>query len=186
MTEGLKISKLDAARRQLETAILLYFNEADPVSIHTLTAAAHEILRDLSLHIDSPMLLERSFEHLPEELRNKIHNAMRQPQNFFKHADRDPQESFEFVPGMTEWILVDGMGKYFELTGERTLILRTYDAWFGARHSEFSKHIPLDAPIQKARKEVRTMSRMEFFSYCMVGGAALVGVTPNPVIRADG
>ena|SRR5436305_13488939 len=83
MTECLKISKLDAARRQLETAILLYFNEADPVSIHTLAAASHEILRDLSLHIDSPMLLERSFESLPEELRSRIHNAMRLPQNFF-------------------------------------------------------------------------------------------------------
>jgi len=39
----LKISKLDAAKRQLETAIRLYFNEADPVSVHTLAGAAHTI-----------------------------------------------------------------------------------------------------------------------------------------------
>jgi hypothetical protein len=30
----LQVSKLDAARRQVETAIRLYFAEADPVSIH--------------------------------------------------------------------------------------------------------------------------------------------------------
>jgi hypothetical protein len=44
----MKLSKLDVARRQLETAITLYFHESDPVSIHTLTAAAHGVLRDLS------------------------------------------------------------------------------------------------------------------------------------------
>jgi hypothetical protein len=30
-----KVSKLDAAKRQLETAIRLYFSDGDPVSIHT-------------------------------------------------------------------------------------------------------------------------------------------------------
>ena len=30
------VTKLDAARRQLRTAIRLWFQEADPVSIHTL------------------------------------------------------------------------------------------------------------------------------------------------------
>jgi hypothetical protein len=43
----IKISKLDAARRQLDTAIRLYFMEGDPVSVHTLAAAAFEILKDL-------------------------------------------------------------------------------------------------------------------------------------------
>jgi hypothetical protein len=39
----LKISKLDAAKRQLEVAIRLYFYFGDPVAIHTLTAAAYNI-----------------------------------------------------------------------------------------------------------------------------------------------
>jgi hypothetical protein len=43
-----KVSKLDAAKRQLETAIRLYFSDGDPVSIHTLTAAAYNILRDVT------------------------------------------------------------------------------------------------------------------------------------------
>ena len=40
----MNISKLDAAKRQLETAVELFFNHKDPVSIHTLTRAVHEIL----------------------------------------------------------------------------------------------------------------------------------------------
>jgi hypothetical protein len=35
------ITKLDAARRQLETAIKLYFDEGDPGSIQTLCSAAY-------------------------------------------------------------------------------------------------------------------------------------------------
>src|SRR5207245_10811773 len=40
MTDNAKITvtKLDAARRQLRTAIRLWFEEGDPVSIHTLAA----------------------------------------------------------------------------------------------------------------------------------------------------
>ena len=42
----MNISKIDAARRQLTAT---YFHEADPVSIHTLTSAAYEILRNANL-----------------------------------------------------------------------------------------------------------------------------------------
>jgi len=42
------ITKLESARRQLETAVKLYFNDIDPVSIHTLACAAQEILAELN------------------------------------------------------------------------------------------------------------------------------------------
>lgn len=42
------ISKLEAARRQLEAAIRLFFLNGDPVAIHTLTGAARGLLGDLS------------------------------------------------------------------------------------------------------------------------------------------
>jgi hypothetical protein len=41
------ITKLDAARRQLRTAVTLFFQHGDEVAVHTLTAAAHQILIDL-------------------------------------------------------------------------------------------------------------------------------------------
>jgi hypothetical protein len=41
------ISKFDAAKRQLETAIRLWFHSGDPVSVHTLAAASHQLLHDL-------------------------------------------------------------------------------------------------------------------------------------------
>lgn len=44
ITKITKISKIEAVKRQVNTAIQLYFHQMDPVAIHTLTCAAHEIL----------------------------------------------------------------------------------------------------------------------------------------------
>ena len=43
------LSKLDVARRQLETAIRLYFYDGDFVSTHTLAAAACKVLTTQSV-----------------------------------------------------------------------------------------------------------------------------------------
>ena len=48
----LAITKLDAARRQLETAITLWFHDADPVSVHTLVMAAHGFLKHLARSVE--------------------------------------------------------------------------------------------------------------------------------------
>jgi len=50
MTTKLHLSKLDAALRQLETAVTLYFHSSDPISIHTLTAAAYNVLQGIKKH----------------------------------------------------------------------------------------------------------------------------------------
>jgi hypothetical protein len=43
-----RITKLDAAIRQLDTAITLWFTEADTISIHTLACSAHQIIHDIN------------------------------------------------------------------------------------------------------------------------------------------
>lgn len=62
MTQGFKVSKLDAAKRQLETVIRLYFAGRDPVSIHTLTAAAYNIVHDITANRGAePMIVKDLF-----------------------------------------------------------------------------------------------------------------------------
>ncbi len=45
--QTITITKLDDARRQIKTAIRLFFADGDPVSIHTLATASHEIMHTL-------------------------------------------------------------------------------------------------------------------------------------------
>ena len=42
-----RVTKLDVVRRQLAAAIGLFFAESDAIAVHTLVAAAHQILVDL-------------------------------------------------------------------------------------------------------------------------------------------
>jgi hypothetical protein len=48
--QKLRISKIEAARRQLDSAIELWFLDKDEVSVHTLVAAAYQLVHDLKEH----------------------------------------------------------------------------------------------------------------------------------------
>ncbi len=89
------ISKMDAARRQLKTAIRLWFEEGDPVAIHTLAAAAHEIIhrkfRDKGLRglfFDSLLI--------KKEMRGEWAKAIKKHANFFKHAGQKDETTIDF------------------------------------------------------------------------------------------
>jgi hypothetical protein len=127
----MKISKLDAAKRQLETAVRLYFSEADPVAIHTLTAAAHRLLSDVNKSRGGPAMLIESI--LQSVLPDKVDEATRRlnaAANFFKHGDRDPGDVLAFDPAQTEVMLFDACSKYKDLTGELVPVLGVYCGWF--------------------------------------------------------
>jgi hypothetical protein len=125
------VSKLDAARRQLETAIRLYFAEGDPVSIHTLTAAAHQVLADVNRARGGiPMLKEQVPTWVRPDASEDARRRLNAAANFFKHADRDQGEVIEFDPGLTELLLYDAVVKYREMAGEMVPVLAVYDAWF--------------------------------------------------------
>jgi hypothetical protein len=98
---NIKLSKLTAARRQLNTGIVLWFSEADPVSIHTLVAAAHEIIHAIFKRRGQEDLL---FDNLrvKDEHRNAWIASIRRNANFFKHADRDPDGVLDFDPSVND------------------------------------------------------------------------------------
>jgi hypothetical protein len=125
------LTKLDVARRQLETAARLYFNNGDIVSVHTLTSAAYEIVETIASKRGLSTLTQRSLlDFLSEDLVKEVRQAMRHPQNFFKHADRDSGEQLEFDPRFTEYRLLDAMVTYIQITGEAPVIFNAFSGWF--------------------------------------------------------
>ena len=69
----LPITKLDAARRQLETAIPLWFQDADPVSVHTLVMAADGIPRAFNKKRGGqPMLRDPNHPHIRLECEERV------------------------------------------------------------------------------------------------------------------
>jgi hypothetical protein len=92
------LSKLEAASRQLRTAITLWFDEGDPVSVHTLAFAAYEIFHTVSAHRD-PYRRDLLFDSdwIKDEYRRDWNKHIRREANFFKHGDRDPEGSIDSI-----------------------------------------------------------------------------------------
>src|SRR5437660_11025323 len=92
------IAKLDAAERQLAQAIRLFFDRGDEIAVHTLASAAYQVLSDLCAKRGIAREIEDS-EILAEiGVKGEFIAAMRKPQNFFKHADRDAEDTVRFSP----------------------------------------------------------------------------------------
>jgi hypothetical protein len=133
----IKITKLEAARRQLVTAIRIFFANGDPVPTHALAAAALGILEDLDNHgAGTGTTFDRIETRLRPEHIERFREALRRPQNFFKHADRDPEKALEFRPGMAGAIVWAACEKYSELTKEELLETAAFDAWIMIRDPE--------------------------------------------------
>lgn len=101
---------------QLATAIEMWFNDDNPVAVHTLACAAHQIIHDLNRQKKGPPLLLDS-DFIKPEFRKEAVALLKKPSGFFKHADfrknRDPQ--IEFDPRLSEGFLL------FSLAGLRYL-----------------------------------------------------------------
>jgi hypothetical protein len=127
------LSKLDAAKRQLETAIRLWFHSGDPVSVHTLAAASHQLLHDLAKRSGISTLLRGAAQVKPE-YRKEYVRLMSSYENFFKHADRDPERLLKFNPAATEFFLFDAIFTYQALTTENPPLMSTFKFWALIHH----------------------------------------------------
>ena len=93
-------SKLDAACRQLNTAILLWFAEGDPVSIHMLACSAYQIVHDCNTHHMARICCTIAWcLRMSTAERWAI---VSKKGTIFKHADKDPAGMIEFDSAITE------------------------------------------------------------------------------------
>lgn len=143
--EELKISKLDAAKRQLEVAIRLYFHFGDPVAIHTLTAAAYNVLKDINSHRGGEQVLMKAQlakEFIRPEYQKEFIKKLNEAENFFKHANSDPEAVLKFKPRQSEFLLWEAVEIYQRLTGEITPFLHAYRGWFMMHNQPMFSNLP--------------------------------------------
>jgi hypothetical protein len=106
------ITKIQAAERQIDTAIRLFFENIDRLSSYTLAAASREITDDLC-EKKTHELFQQEFARLGDSLEVRLSfreelkifikdqyykgamKVFRQRQNFLKHADKDPDDEMD-------------------------------------------------------------------------------------------
>lgn len=99
-----KVNKLDAARRQLDCALRLWFADDDQVSVHTLVGSAYQVIHDLNAsQKGKPLIFDNPV--LRKDLRKEAVASLKRFMSFFKHADlRRPNAATEidFDPSFSE------------------------------------------------------------------------------------
>lgn len=161
-----KIDKLEAAFRQLRTAISLWFNDGDVVSIHVLACSAYQIVHDINRGKGGRDLLYDSLIFKDEYRRESI-NLLKKPYNFFKHADKDSIDVIEFNPLLTElFFLYTSIG--LESLGRKAdEVLGAFNIYYALRNphhlSEVGKARFIDTLPEEKRKWVLSVPKKQFY-----------------------
>jgi hypothetical protein len=121
------VSKIDAASRQLDTAIDLWFKDGDGLSAFTLAFASFKLLANLYAH-EGTDGFGLAVDHLMKE--RGAHKSMAHTANFLKHADRDPGDALSFFhPDVTVPVIGLTTLLYKRLTDSLSLKMQAFDSW---------------------------------------------------------
>src|SRR5260370_19437482 len=151
------ITKLDAAERQLNTSIRLFFENRDHLSSYALTAASREITDDLlgkrsaqvfqreSARLGDPAKVRLSFrqefcDRIKPEHYEKALKLLRKWQNFLKHADNDPDgEMDDLSPVALALNIMFACWNFRLLANRNTGEMTKFVIWFYSAHPEYTK-----------------------------------------------
>ena len=81
----IKLTTLDAAHRQLALAVRLFFNDGDPVCVHTLVCAAREIYEKTLKEACKQRMFDLIEQTNPDRSDTQLWNILNNNRNFFKH-----------------------------------------------------------------------------------------------------
>lgn len=99
----INLSKIEAAEIQLNEAIYLFFDNANPVVVETLIGAVIGILRPIAKKCGISAPLHDSDKIKPEYKGKWIKDYLHHAQNFFKHADNDSETITAFHKFLTRF-----------------------------------------------------------------------------------
>jgi len=155
----LTITKAIAAQRQLETAISLWFNSGDPVSIHTLAVAALDCLHAIGTQQGNPSAVATWIDAQPRSKKERIKKA----QNFFKHGFRDVDKQINYDPTHGETLLSDAAVTYGLIFGRCSPLMNAFQIRFAVSNSRDFLQIFSDNGIDQSEVEsLANLTRLEF------------------------
>jgi hypothetical protein len=140
-----EITKIEAAGRQINQALRLFFDGGDTVSLHTLASAAAQLIADLGRPYG--LGVTRNKAVIKPDRWREFRQAITEYEVFFKHADQDPDPNavLKFHPEMSELTLVEAIEVLRQLTGKLSHEAFWFCIWiFSTKPSLF-----LDSPLKQ-------------------------------------
>lgn len=155
------ISKRDAVKQQIDEAIWMFFSRRNPVAIHSIVGAAHQVLHDLTNRNCSMIKNERSAS--TSRKGKEWYRRLNKEYNFFKHAETDKEETINFDPLLHTYYLVDCVYMYRALTGTSPYNHSIFDSWFALAKPSAIGDPSVRLLAEKAAKDILDPNNFEYF-----------------------
>ncbi len=200
--EEMKVLKRQAATRQLETAIKLFLENRDLISAYTLCCAADGILEGIYRN-DRAEILDRQREQFTEpsgfrfswkeelEIRIKPEHCkeffqrLNKAQNFFKHADKDHDGSYEFKGWEQSGIRIfSAVMNYMLIFGETTLPMNVFLALYVILNPDLlAEGNPLSDAIAANRDPMELVAKYSQEEIAAIGYSNLKSTCPELFVQ---
>ena len=139
----MKLDKTEIARRQLGTALALFLEDNDPVSVHALACAGCEIAEYLTREAGEEPFSTHALLTFPDLSRGKIQGLRNQYWNAFKHAlTRDGLERKDsvllehFEDEVNDHTLFVGWHDYMLAVRALPIEAQIFQVWYFALYPE--------------------------------------------------
>jgi hypothetical protein len=174
MTGTPTITKLEAANRQLSTAIRMFFADDDAVAVHTLACAAREIYEKHCAQSGRGRMFDFVKAGSPQVGERDLWNLLNAARNFFKHPGNALGERIEFDDAMNDFQLLSACTDCATLCSpNQPPEVQAYSLWFVAVEAPDEQAMSqaevadantvrlMQAEIDKRYPGLRTASRTE-------------------------
>ncbi|MCX7310317.1 MAG: hypothetical protein NTV56_00970 [Alphaproteobacteria bacterium] len=135
--------KIEAARRQLGTALALYLSDHDPVSVHALAGGACELIEFHAEKAGGKPFVSHMLTTRPDLDIAKLHRIQRQYWNAFKHAldqkghEREDDDLLAaFNDEQNDHALFIGWYDYAQAANQMPIEAQAHNVWYLAKYPE--------------------------------------------------
>jgi hypothetical protein len=135
--------KIEVARRQLGTALSLYLDDSDPVSVLCLANGGCEIIEHFAAKAGAKPFVSHMLEVHPDMDSGKLHGIQRKYWNAFKHVlDRKGRERVDeellaaFDDKQNDHMLFIGWYDYAQATKKLPIEAQVHQIWYLALYPE--------------------------------------------------
>jgi len=169
----LKVTKLEAARSQIETAIELWFNGGDDISILALAAASHEVIHRLYRNKGMKDLLFDSTLLTPEQ-KHEFPIMLKAAANCFKHAKNETEatDSITFTPEISVVFLTSSICGMWRFGVTLNDTESAFTIWHQLHRPHWFKDVPTSGIPAEVLNQLRNIPPREFFQSVLLLRAA--------------
>lgn len=131
MSEFQTVTKLEAANRQLCTAIKLFFDDGDAIAVHTLACAAREIYEKHCAKAGHVRMFDFVKNGNPNYKEKELWNLLNAARNVFKHEGESLDQRLEFDDSLNDFQLLAACTDCATLcTPHQPAAVEAYTIWF--------------------------------------------------------